>query len=152
MTSYGLVWASEVKAPVQFCATAAPQSVSLKLAGVHTQFPLRLFGEGRQDCVDASFRTSAVPFPAPSCVANLKLPRLCEVPSQKSPNNSQIFTKKRVAPFLFYKFYKFRSDSSFIFNGLRDYKWEIGTEKWEIGTERWEIGTESRIYKVEKST
>jgi hypothetical protein len=36
MASYGLVNASEAKAFIQSCATASPQSVSLKLARVHT--------------------------------------------------------------------------------------------------------------------
>jgi len=40
----------------------------------------------------------------------------------RAPKSNPIFTKKRVAPFLFYKFYKFRRDYLFIFNILWVYK------------------------------
>jgi hypothetical protein len=46
---------------------------------------------------------------------------------QQAPKSLQIFTNKRAAPFLFLSSLKFMGNSSFVFNGLRCYKWEIGT-------------------------
>jgi len=42
---------------------------------------------------------------------------------------------------LFYKFYKFRRNSLFIFNGLIPEKTEMGTQKTEMGTQKTEMGT-----------
>jgi len=46
---------------------------------------------------------------------------------------------------LFYKFYKFRRNSSFVFNALRGYRVEMGTEKVEMGTEKVEMGTKLQV-------
>jgi hypothetical protein len=43
-------------------------------------------------------------------------------------------SKNGLRPFLFYKFYKFRRKSPFVFNSLRAYRVEMGTEKVEMGT------------------
>ena len=51
-----------------------------------------------------------------------------------APFQTQIFTKKRVAPFLFYKFYKFRAYNPLFFHKLRRLRQEMGTEKQEMGT------------------
>jgi hypothetical protein len=69
------------------------------------------------------------------------------VVSPQAPKPHQNFIKKRVAPILFYKFFKFRANFAFVFNTLRLYKWEMGTGKWEMGTGKWEMGTKSRIDK-----
>ena len=42
--------------------------------------------------------------------------------SPKAPKHTQIFTKKRAAPFLFYKFYKFRRNLLFGFKILQGYR------------------------------
>jgi len=58
----------------------------------------------------------------------------------QAPKSPQIFTQKRVAPFLFYKFYKFRGKYLFVFNALQGYRQQMGTEKGEMGTERQQMG------------
>ena len=52
--------------------------------------------------------------------------------SPKAPKHTQIFTKKREAPFLFYKFYKFRRDLLFGFNALPVYRLQIRTYRLQI--------------------
>jgi hypothetical protein len=65
------------------------------------------------------------------------------VTSPEAPNSHPNFIKKRVAPILFYKFYKFRAKFAFIFKWLQREKTEMGTEKTEMGTEKTEMGTEA---------
>jgi hypothetical protein len=64
------------------------------------------------------------------------------VTPQQVPKSPLNFIKKRVAPILFYKFFKFRAKLTFIFNTLHVEKTEMGTEKTEMGTEKTEMGTE----------
>ena len=54
-------------------------------------------------------------------------------------------SKKGLRPFLFNKFYKFRRKSPFVFNSLRVYRVEMGTEKVEMGTEKVEMGTKLQV-------
>jgi hypothetical protein len=55
------------------------------------------------------------------------------------------FSKKRVAPFLFYKFYKFRPDNILLINVKSGCKWGIQTERWGIQTVKWGIQTNTGI-------
>jgi hypothetical protein len=61
------------------------------------------------------------------------------------PNSHPNFIKKRVAPILFYKFYKFRAKFTFIFSNLNAERVEMGTEKVEMGTEKVEMGTKLQV-------
>jgi hypothetical protein len=63
------------------------------------------------------------------------------VTPQQVPKSPLNFIKKRVAPILFYKFFKFRAKFTFIFNILRLYKSHMGTEKSHMGTEKSHMGT-----------
>jgi hypothetical protein len=65
--------------------------------------------------------------------------------SPKAPKHTQIFTKKREAPFLFYKFYKFRRNLLFNYMCLRAYRQQMGTEKQQMGTEKQQMGTNLHI-------
>jgi hypothetical protein len=65
------------------------------------------------------------------------------VVSPQAPKPHQNFIKKRVAPILFYKFFKFRAKFAFVFSSIHREKTEMGTEKTEMGTEKTEMGTEA---------
>ena len=68
--------------------------------------------------------------------------------SPKAPKHTQIFTKKREAPVLFYKFYKFRRDLLFSFNALPVYRLQIRTYRLQIRTYRLQIRIISAIYRL----
>jgi hypothetical protein len=72
------------------------------------------------------------------------------VVSPQAPKPHQNFIKKRVAPILFYKFFKFRAKFTFIFNTLWVYNGHMGTENGHMGTENGHMGTKSSIYKGHK--
>jgi hypothetical protein len=63
----------------------------------------------------------------------------------KTPKYPQIFHQKREAPFLFYKFYKFRGNLPFNFNVLSGYKLHMGTYKLHMGTYKLHMGTKLAI-------
>jgi hypothetical protein len=71
----------------------------------------------------------------------MEVARKGAVTSPEVPNLHPNFIKKRVAPILFYKFYKFRAKFTFIFNILPLYKSHMGTEKSHMGTEKSHMGT-----------
>ena len=82
-----------------------------------------------------------------AAVLVINLNRMGAVTSPEAPKSRQIFIKKRVAPTLFYKFYKFRGKYFFIFRYLQVYRGHMGTENGHMGTENGHMGTENSIYK-----
>jgi hypothetical protein len=66
---------------------------------------------------------------------------------QQAPKLLQIFTKKRVAPFLFLSSLKFTARKLLFFRKLLRLKCGLGTEKCGLGTEKCGLGTKLRVYK-----